>query len=146
MQKVCEVCASRYEAHRQTARYCSGRCRKRAQRSGLAQPTPERASSSTPTVRPTPPAAPRAGALTAAALAELQAAGRENTALGLAWLVIAERMDQSIHETGSALAAVSRDFRAARAAALEESQSTGDALDEMAKKRAERLARAGQGG
>lgn len=141
MPKVCESCGSRYDALRQTARYCSGKCRKRAQRSGLARPAADRASQP-PAAAPT--SATR-GRLTAAVLRELQDAGRDESALGLACLIAAERLDFSSLESGSALAALNRDFRLAYAAALEKTEATGDVLDELAKARADRIARAGGG-
>jgi hypothetical protein len=65
-------------------------------------------------------------ALLDAARAELQAAGRINTWQGQALLLLAEAMCSP--QTGSALAALSREFLRARAAALHDAPAAADEL------------------
>jgi hypothetical protein len=133
--RACDSCGSLYQPHRSTSRYCSGTCRKRAQRSGLARPVAERAPA---------PAAPRGGqpvgTLHAAVLAELKAAGRDTSALGQACLALATRIDFGQSETGSALASLTRELRGSLSAALETAAGAPDALDELAEARRKRLA------
>lgn len=89
---------------------------------------------------------PPVGAVTAALVAELREANVEKTSLGQAAIVAAHRLDNVSTESASALAAVLKEFRAARAAALEPTTAAVDVLDEMAKKRQERLDRMAGGG
>lgn len=138
--RACDACASRYQPARVTSRYCSDRCRKRAQRAGLAQSR----SSPDDDVRPT---APRPGALRLgeneqAHLEDLREAGRLDTRLGRQTLWLARRLDNALSDGGSAAAALSRELRATAAEALATAQGAGDALDELAQARKERLARA----
>lgn len=114
-----------------TSRYCGDRCRKRAQRSGVAAPSK----------KPLPP--PSGAALpdesvTAAVLAELVAAGKHNSALGRACLVLAQRMDNGSTETGAGLSALARQMQAALAATVVTAQPAGDAFDEIADRRRKR--------
>lgn len=134
MSRACDSCGSLYEPLRKTSRYCSGKCRKRAQRSGLAKPQS--------TDRPSAPAA-AAGSLHAAVLVELKNAQKETTALGQACLALARRIDSGASESGSAIAALTRELRASLAEALKVPTGSGDLLDELARKRQERLAAAG---
>lgn len=134
--RVCDVCASRYQPARVTSKYCSDRCRKRAQRAHLAEPR---------TPREEQPVAPRrhgVGPVTAAVLEELRAADRHGSALGQACLTLAARVDAGQAESGSALAALNRELRATLLATLQAGAAPSDALDEIARKRQERLAAA----
>lgn len=137
--RTCDACASRYQPARVTSRYCSDRCRKRAQRAGLAQPR-----GPVEDVRPSPPrpAALQLGENEAAHLEELRAADRLDTRLGRQTLWLARRLDNALMDGGSAAAALSRELRATAAEALAAAQGAGDALDELARARQERLARA----
>lgn len=136
MPRACDSCGSLYQPLRKTSRYCSGRCRKRAQRSGVARPAA--------TAEPrTPRADP--GNLHAAVLAELKEAQKDTTALGQACLALASRIDSGGAESGSAIAALTREFRASLDAALKVSAPAEDVFDEIARKRQERLAAAARG-
>lgn len=130
MSRACDSCGSLYEPLRRTSRYCSGKCRKRAQRSGLAKPQTAD--------RPSAPAA--SGSLHAAVLAELKDASKDTAALGQACLALARRIDGGASESGSAIAALTRELRASLESALKVPTGSGDLLDELARKRQERLA------
>jgi hypothetical protein len=79
-------------------------------------------------------------------LEELRAASKETTALGQACLAVAQRIDHAQNESGSALAAMTRELRASLEAALKVTAPVGDVLDELARARQERLARSAGGG
>jgi glycerate-2-kinase len=130
MERCCEVCGEPFEAKRKTARFCTDRCRMRAhRRPAETEQTP-------------PVASPDRGerqedavSLAQAAQAELQAAGREATAVGRAVLALARRIDANASETGSSLAAMVREFRAAHADALKGAGEAGDPVDELKARR-----------
>jgi hypothetical protein len=134
MRKVCGSCGAGFEARRASAKYCSERCKKRAQRAPGHRKTPR--------VAPLPVDAPAvvAGSLTAATEAELDQAGRIDTAVGQAALVLARRIDHAASETGSALASLVREHRATLAEALADVQSAADPLDELRTRRERKLA------
>jgi hypothetical protein len=70
----------------------------------------------------------------AAVRAELEAADRLGTALGQQALALAERMSSKF-DTGSAVAAVSKELRAVMDAALANAATAADALDELSARR-----------
>lgn len=133
--RACDACGSLYQPLRRTSRYCSGRCRKRAQRSGLAAPKDDGAAREERAGRP----APR-GTVTAAVVAELREAKRETSALGQTCIALAQRIDAAHGESGSALAALTRELRAALDATLTAAGAQTDVLDELAEARRRRLA------
>jgi hypothetical protein len=71
--------------------------------------------------------------------ADLDAAGRLDTPLGQQAVRLAQRMC-SPYDTGSALAAVSKELRSVMAEALKDVDAGGDALDELAERRLKRAA------
>ncbi len=113
--RICESCGGPYEAVRATARFCSERCRKRAQR-GHVIDLPIAADSGTPDT-----------ALSTRVAAELTHAGRLDTSLGQGALVLARRIEEG-RDTGTAVAALVRELRAVLADAVKGAQ-TGSALD-----------------
>ena len=129
MNQTCGSCGQGFDAKRPTAKYCSDRCRKRAQRRSDAAP-PAAA------VRPAPAATPtvsaEVGSLAAAAGAELEDVGRLQSAAGQAVLALARRIDTaSAADTGSALAALVKEFRSALAAAVAGAEQAADPVDEL---------------
>jgi hypothetical protein len=70
---------------------------------------------------------------------ELESAGRLDTVLGQQTLILAERID-SPHETASGTAALSKEFRAVREAALEGVGIAANPLDELRARRERKLA------
>lgn len=132
MRKTCE-CGTEFEAKRAAAKYCSERCKKRAQR----RPGGTR----TAKVVTLPPAAPvSSGSLAAATEAELDRAGRLGSAVGQAALALARRIDASHGETGSALASLVREHRATLAEAVKDAEVAADPLDELRSRRERKLA------
>ena len=126
MRKQCTVCSEPFEAKRNTAKYCSPRCRVRAAR----QPKPEPAA--------TMPADPDSELWTAT-LGELAAAARVASASGQAALLLARRLDSAAVETGSSVAAMVREHRAALADALKGAAAEANPLDELRARRERKL-------
>ena len=119
MTRECAACGQPFEAKRSTARYCGEVCKKRAQRR-----QPKGAKSAPP--------APRT--LVDVTRARLEAVGRLDTVIGQQALRLAGRL-LSDYDTGSALAALSREFRATMTEALADVEVAADPLDELAKRR-----------
>lgn len=128
MQRDCALCGAPFEAKRSTARYCSGSCRARKAQ-GAQVVTFDRSAEDS------------SGGVVAATRSELEAAERLDTALGQAALVLARRIDAD-RDTGSAQAAVTREWRATLAEAVKGAGSQASPLDrardELAKRRAAR--------
>jgi hypothetical protein len=121
MMRNCDSCGTAYMAQRSTSRFCSSRCRRR--NAGATAPP-----------RPPAPLVIEDSALIDATRAELQAVGRIDTWQGQALLLLAEAMCTT--QTAAALAALSREFLRARAAALQDSPAAGDPVDELKRRRA----------
>lgn len=130
MQKRCAACPNVFEAKRKTAKYCSDRCRMRAHRRPAEREQTTPVASPPPVQREDDPES-----LTAAARAELAEAGRDRTAAGQVVLALARRIDANSAETGSSLAALAREFRAALAGALEGAGAAVDPVDELRARR-----------
>jgi hypothetical protein len=144
VRKQCAVCPAEFEAKRASARYCSERCKKRAQRS------PDRtAAAAQPGKAPELPgglAELAAGGLLAATEAKLSAAGRLDGPEGQAALILAARISMSPFsaETGASVAALVRQLHATLAEALAGAKRTGDPVeDELRTARERRRALAG---
>lgn len=138
VDRKCGVCGSSFETKRRNAKYCSDRCRKRAQRVGV------NAASDAPSLPPDEPSVhvnDGADSLASAAREELAAAGRESTATGRAVLALARRIDSSTMEPGSSLAALVREFRASMAEAVKGAEQTADPVDALRAKKDELRAR-----
>lgn len=128
MERQCALCGAPFTAKRSTARYCSGSCRARASQGA----TP---------VTPMPTTQPAEARVVEATRRELVDADRLETALGQAALVLARRVE-SDRDTGSAAAAVTREWRATLAEATKGAGAQASPLDrardELAKRRAAR--------
>lgn len=77
---------------------------------------------------------PVASGLVAAVRAELEAAERDATALGAQALALAARIDTGA-DTGSAIAALSKELRAVMDSALAGAAKAADKLDELSERR-----------
>jgi len=130
MNKICGDCGLTFEAKRATAKYCGERCRKRAQRRPPALIAPSPAIDEPASIGPT----------ALATTAELELAGRLDTAVGQAAVILARRIDASSGETGSSLASLVREHRAALAEAMRDSEGKADPLDELRTRRERKLA------
>lgn len=133
MQRNCDVCQNPYEAKRPNAKFCSARCRQRAQRS----PDSVTLSPVAPLAVPVDVAE---GSLTTATLAELEAAEMSASSLGQAALMLARRLDLPSMDTGSSIAALVREHRATLTAAVDAGKVAEDPLDQLAQQRRQRLA------
>lgn len=135
MRKTCEVCPTEFEAKRASAKYCSEKCKKRAQR----RPGGVTAAKVVP-LPAAPTSEPAGGGVAAATLAQLDEAGRTDTALGQTALALARRIDRADAETGSSLAALVRQHQATLAEAVRDAQVEADPLDELRGRRERKLA------
>ena len=126
MRRQCAVCSETFEAKRNTAKYCSTRCRTRASR----QPKPE-ADLPVPVDPDTE--------LWTATLRELAAAGRAGSASGQAALLLARRLDSRLMETGSSVAAMVREHRAALADAVKGGRRAANPMDELRARRERKI-------
>ena len=98
MTVVCATCKDPFEAMRASATYCSDRCRKRKGKADVVDLPAADAEAETPSSAPEP------GPVEAATAAELTEAGKFESALGQACIVLARRLDSSTFENGGALA------------------------------------------
>jgi hypothetical protein len=134
MIQKCVIDGREFEAKRASARYCSERCKKRAQRSGTA-----RAKLRSADVLAFPTAAPDEaerstveGELARTTREQLEAAHREDTPLGVAVLLMAKRLDNvASYETGSSLAALVREWAAKLDTAVKHADVDGGAIEEI---------------
>jgi hypothetical protein len=108
-----------FEAKRQAAKYCSPRCRVRANRQ------PKTAAHAAVSVSAVP------AGVVAAVEAELAAAGRVDSSAGQSALALARRIDAGDAETGAGLAALVKQLGATLAAAVKDGRSRVSPLDEL---------------
>lgn len=150
MKRACDGCGQQYEAHRVTSRYCGSTCRTRASRAGVSTPRP--AAVPVPVASTEAPAPDRLPidpadiilSATARTIRDLEAAGRLDTSLGQVAVILAQRLDASHRDTGSAVASLARQHSAqmekALAGANRASSPVEKARDELANRRALRSA------
>ncbi len=122
--RTCEACGGGLEGRRPQAKFCDATCRQR----GARRPA-----------TPTDAAIPAAAGLVEVLRRELEGAGRLDTALGQQALALAVKL-ASPFDTGSAMAAVSRELRAVREEALRGAEQAADPLDELRQELAARRA------
>ena len=133
MERACDACRTRYTPRSPLSRYCSSRCAKRAQRTGLSRSVPE------PGVVAAVPSG--AGAVEAAVRSALEAAGRLSAPAGQVALVLAGRLDAPGGESGSGLAAVARQLAVTLAAATADAPPADDLLKDLRARRDRKLGR-----
>ena len=123
--KVCPGCGKPIEGMSPRAKYHGAACRKRVQR-GTAPVV----------VLPTHEDSPTEGPLTRAVRSELVEVGRLDSALGVAALVLAGRLDSG-KEPGSAVSGLTRELRATLAEATRGTvrSSVASMRDELAARR-----------
>ncbi|SRR6266536_283575 len=126
MRVSCAACGKPFDAQRKTATYCGPACRKRKQRRGAVEALPS-------------PVEVPSGSLADTVRDELRSAGQLNSALGAQAVRLAERME-SPFDTGSAIAALSRELRAVMTEALQDASRAVDPLDELAQRRLQKAA------
>ena len=139
MERRCNVCKITYAAKRASSRYCSERCKKRAQRAPATQRSGKRHQA-----RPNAAVVPMPQPDVTAGVAEstrrkLDEMGRLDTPLGQATMVLARRLDSSRGDTGSAVAAMARQLQATLSAATANVRPAGDLLTELRARRDRKL-------
>jgi hypothetical protein len=106
--RTCEACRRPFETSSRKARFCSSSCRGKAHRSGTRL-------NPAAIVTPLPTSA---GGWTKATEKALRDVARLETWQGQAALGVAQRLDESVTDTGSAYAALVREHRASMEKAL----------------------------
>jgi hypothetical protein len=148
VKKSCEACGNLFETPKSWAKFCGPTCRKRASRASAETPkeakikpirapkpaeTPEK-----PAEKPGPsPSHP----LIAQTTRELEEAGVLDTVLGQTALRLAQKLAGNF-DTGSAMASLSREFRAVMLQALSDGTRKADSLDELAARRMQKASSA----
>lgn len=124
MEATCQHCGSTFETRSHRAKWCSERCRKRRERAGggtfadvVAMPPPKEG-------------------VERATTAELERLGVASTPYGAAAIALARRIDRGDYaDTGSALAALVKEWRATMAALRDAGSREADVLDELRARR-----------
>jgi hypothetical protein len=128
VQRACDQCGRPYEAQRATSRFCSTSCRVRAHDVGnTPAESPDGASAPLALVA----GDPHVPDVAAATRKALEDAGRVDTPLGQAVLLLALRLDHSHRETGSSVATLAKQYAAQLELALADAGKSGDAMDEL---------------
>jgi hypothetical protein len=126
MMRFCDVCLVEYSTQRRTSRYCSERCKKRAQRGGLSAPQRIR-------VAALPSDVP--SALVEAVTAELEHVGRLDSVWGVMALSLARALSSSSYVSGAGVAALSKQLTAVMDVATRDTLVGSDPLDEVQRRR-----------
>lgn len=160
MEMACYECGEVFEAKRDTARYCSTRCRVRAHRKRKTE-MPESVKQATASAvvgrlmdedEESQREAPAEGhvivddvpmSVYRATQDELRKAGKVGTVAGQSALALAARIDNPTLDTGSALAGMVKQLEATLAGVLADKDDDGDELDELRRRREERRRAAG---
>lgn len=160
MEMACYECGEVFEAKRDTARYCSTRCRVRAHRKRKTE-MPESVKQATASAvvgrlmdedEEPPRETPAEGRVIVddvpmsvyrATQDELRKAGKVGTVAGQSALALAARIDNPTLDTGSALAGMVKQLEATLAGVLADKDDDGDELDELRRRREERRRAAG---
>ena len=124
MKPSCDACGASYSPNRSWQRFCTPRCRTRYARGARAPEALADHRESGP------------GDVERATVDELAAAGRLGTVAGQVAVVLARRLDEPDRDTGAGVAAVSKQFAAAWAAALRDADGNrADPVDELRARR-----------
>ncbi len=134
MQRACNLCGTTYEAKRSTSKFCGSGCRARSSQGAGKSP---------PVTLPTPQSAATQGGVVESTRAVLSEAGRLDSPLGAAALVLAGRLDSNRHETGAGLASLAKQLQATLAAATADVKQDQSALDAQRDELAARRRRLG---
>lgn len=143
--KKCETCGRQYEAASARARFCGNTCRSRAHRAAGGREGRAVAGDNVRPLHVAPPApAQRSEGLAATVERQLEDAGRLDTWEGQGALALARRIESG-RDTGSAIASLHRELRAAISEALKGVGTTESAVqrrrNELDARRAARHAR-----
>jgi hypothetical protein len=141
MERRCNVCKITYTAKRASSRYCSERCKKRAQRAPANQRSGKRRQARPNTaVVPLPQPDVTAG-VAESTRRKLDEMGRLDTPLGQATMVLARRLDAPGGESGSGLASVAKQLAVTLAAVGSDVRPADDLLDDLRIRRDRKLGR-----
>ena len=132
--RPCDQCGQPYVAKRPNSRYCSDLCRQRSKR-GFPKSTGSSPAGSSAASEPQ---------LVVSVLSELEKADRVDSALGQQALMLARRIT-TVSDTGSSVAALSKELRATLADALSGVEGGGDDVDELRERRDAKRDRAAAG-
>lgn len=145
-------CGKRYIAHRLNSRFCSDACRvyshqHKTRREPAAVQAPPAAvqapgAAAQPLATRPGPGPDEPGSVVAAVEKELSDAGRAGTVPGQLARVLAMRLDNSRGESGAGLSSLAKHVEALMASALKGAPTAPDALDELERRRQEKLAEA----
>ena len=144
--KTCAAPGCRRKVKSETASYCADpgceRARARARRRLADQRARAAKQAAAPASEPAPDDTPvrPAGGVFSATLAELKAAGRVHTSAGQNAIALAVRIDNGAEDSGSSIAALSRQHLAALAEALKNLDVVEDPVDEITARRLKRAA------
>lgn len=145
MERNCEACGGSFESKRRDTRFCSSKCRLRAHRGGGTQvvelKAPAKKGRKEAAVQADGPSGP--GEVEQATITQLEEAGRLDSPRGKAALVLARRLDAVTFDTGSAVAAVVRQWDATLEAAVAGAHMAADPVDEVRRRRDEKLSKLG---
>ena len=141
MERPCDACGTTYAAKRASSRFCSERCKKRAQRAPATQRSGKRRQA-----RPNAAVVPIPQPDVTAGVAEstrrkLDEMGQLDTPLGQATLVLAHRLDSPSGDTGAGLASLAKQLAATLAATSADVHPAGDLLTELRARRDRKLGR-----
>lgn len=125
--RACDACGREFEAKRSNHRFCSATCRTRGKRGATVVALDGESAQGQGGV-----------SLEEATRRQLAPFGREATPSGVNALLLARRLDQG-GDTGSAIAALSRQHLLALESALEGAEPEGDPVDELRHRRERRL-------
>jgi hypothetical protein len=146
VRKSCAVCSKEFEAAKPNARFCGATCRKRSSRSKPATPQPSATTTAAAVTAPAssagaPPSVGSPQSLYEAVKAKLAEVERLDTIAGAHALELANRI---VNAPGmnTGVAALSKQLQAVLAEALVDTSTAADPMDELEKRRAEKLARA----
>lgn len=127
MRRRCDSCGSEYEAKRKTSKFCSTRCRVRAhERQETVAEFP---------LQPPEALGEGSGPVETVTRRILGEAERVDTVLGQQAITLAGRLDRPGSDTGSSVAALSKEFRAVMDAAMAGVGVAADPLDELRARR-----------
>lgn len=123
VERGCDACGVSFIARRESARFCSDACRKRAKRSGTGSVLPSERSEGD-------------GPMVEAVRERLERLRPQDGSVAMSALLLARRLDHAVGsaESGSSVAALNRELMSVldRAAAA---QATADTVDELTERR-----------
>ena len=123
MQRTCQACGQTFDANPR-AKFCSASCRGKAHRGTVVTLRPD---------APTTPAPASTGSLSDATSTQLADAGRADTPVGVAALLLARQLDDPTTPP-AARAGLTREFRSTLAEALK-GATAGSAVDDLRARR-----------